>query len=56
MESVWFLKVVAPPLAMVRTSLAVAVVSVIRSRLPLPADWIDKPPVAVVARLSRVRM
>ena len=55
-ESVWFLKVVAPPLAMVSTSLAVAVVSVTSSRLPEPADWIDRPPVAVVARLSRVRM
>ena len=55
-ESVWFLKVVAPPLAIVKTSLAVAVVSVIKSKLPLPADWMDKPPVAVVARLSSVRM
>ena len=37
-ESVWFLKVVAPPLAMVKTSLAVAVVSVTSSRFPEPAD------------------
>ena len=55
-ESVWLRKVVAPPLAIVSTSLAVAVVSVMRRRLPVPALWMDRPPLAPVASWSRVSM